>query len=346
MDQGRLPIVAGEMNAQKLQLLDLNSGQSLWETPLSDNVESLAVAGEVLVLLNGKAVGGLSLTDGKVLWFQPLKGMLDRAWVLTQDRDPVKWFGRPSPRTQSLGGGLLVVDDNVLLKVSDQIYCLNAGTGKVVWSAAGPFKLSVRLFAADGLVFVAADKPGLYALDLKTGRQLWWVAQAPMGLGDRAQVIGDRLYCKCKDKILRVDLKAGKPVWLALTSLGNDIFFAEAGGKLVARADRAVAVLDLQSGQQAWSSQTEGQAAVVHGDRLYYSAPGSKRLSALDLTTAEPRWHSPDLRETVVALLPFDDVVVVYTGTRIAGVAAEHGGIGWSWQGEDPAAGLAAAPGD
>jgi outer membrane protein assembly factor BamB len=83
------------------------------------------------------------------------------------------------------------------------IHCLNARTGKAIWTFATKARVDSSPAIADGRVYVGSNDGHFYVLDLATGAKLWdFEAGAPLSaspaIAEGRVVIGSqdgRLYC-------------------------------------------------------------------------------------------------------------------------------------------------------
>ncbi len=97
-----------------------------------------------------------------------------------------------------------VVDGRVVVGGRDKlVHCLNAATGKRLWTFTTRARVESSPVLADGRVFVGSNDGRFYVLDFQTGAKVWeFTAGAPISaspaIADRRIVVGDqdgRLYC-------------------------------------------------------------------------------------------------------------------------------------------------------
>ena len=97
-----------------------------------------------------------------------------------------------------------VVGDRVVVGGRDKmVHCLNAKTGKEIWTFATRGRVESSPAIAGGRVYVGSHDGRLYVLDLKTGAKLWeFNVGAPLSaspaIGSSRLVIGSQdgvLYC-------------------------------------------------------------------------------------------------------------------------------------------------------
>ncbi|MBI2298845.1 MAG: PQQ-binding-like beta-propeller repeat protein [Armatimonadetes bacterium] len=109
LEMERLPVVQWPIAAPKGDLLMLNTrtGDVAWQVELQAPIESMAASGEFLAIATSKAIGVLNVTDGKVVWGQPIAAGLDRGWRKEPDFPEPYWAGAPREPVQCVGGGLM-----------------------------------------------------------------------------------------------------------------------------------------------------------------------------------------------------------------------------------------------
>jgi len=97
-----------------------------------------------------------------------------------------------------------VVEGRVLIGGRDKmVHCLNAATGKQLWTFMTRARVESSPALADGRVFIGSNDGKLYVLDYKTGAKVWeFTAGAPLSASPAIAagriVIGSedgRLYC-------------------------------------------------------------------------------------------------------------------------------------------------------
>lgn len=188
--------------------------------------------------------------------------------------------------------------------------------GEKVWSydlaaCDGPTLVPDKL----GLVYVAGSDGQLYALDAKTGKQVWasdFVADAPPDRPDfpgaRARLAntrarptalvsdGEALFLSVFDqsRVVAVSAKTGKRLWGFQT--GGWVYGAAvATAKLVyfGSYDKAVYCLDKKTGKQAWKYETGRwiSSGGVVDESSVYIASCDGNLYALGLADGKKRWQ-------------------------------------------------------
>jgi outer membrane protein assembly factor BamB len=246
------------------------------------------------------AVYALDAKTGDVLW--------------TFDRDPDD-KRRVYPLFSSPGhaDGRIYIGEGYHTDKNSKLYCLDAATGKKVWSFATTSHTESSPAVADGRVVCGAGDDGLYCLDAATGQKLWQrtmdgglhVDSNPLihegrvyaGSGISQQSKNTRIFC--------LDLKTGDEVW------GEKVEYA------------------------AWGSPTVSGKHVVfatgNGTFSEDRAPVAGLLLCRDAATGKPVWERA-LPNSLVGR-PVADRYQVYAGCRDGNVYAldrQTGDVVWS----------------
>jgi outer membrane protein assembly factor BamB len=187
----------------------------------------------------------------------------------------------------------------------------NAGVGY-----SGPAIVGERLYTMGA----RDDTEYLYALDTKTGKEVWAAKVGPLfnnrwGDGPRGTptVEGELLYAiGGQGQLVCLETKTGKLRWQ--TNLKSDL-----GGQMMS----------------GWGYT---ESPLVDGDKLVCSPGGSKgTLAALDKKTGKLLWRSKGLTDPaaysscIVAQVSGVRQYVQMTGKGVAGVAAKDGGLLWHY---------------
>jgi outer membrane protein assembly factor BamB len=116
-----------------------------------------------------------------------------RAWVYTHPRRQFPFYSSPA-----------VAQGRILLGGRDKmVHCINAATGKAIWTFTTRARVESSPAIAGGRVYVGSNDGRFYVLDLAKGTKLWEfnaggaVSASPAIAGGRI-VIGDqsgKLYC-------------------------------------------------------------------------------------------------------------------------------------------------------
>lgn len=186
------------------------------------------------------AVLAMDIDTGRVLWANQLTEgdvwnvscMVPDKHNCPEDEGPDHDFGAPPVLTAAADGQPFLLAG----QKSGAVYGLDPDTGKLRWTTrvgrGGPAGgVNFGLSAADGRVFAPITdygpgpgeaKPGLYALDIKTGRVLWrfqadscqGAAGCMSGFGGVPTAVGRLVLVGGDDGWLRaLDAASGRPVW-------------------------------------------------------------------------------------------------------------------------------------
>jgi|GEM_PF-3451457 outer membrane protein assembly factor BamB len=181
------------------------------------------------------------------------------------------------------------------------LYCVDAHSGRVLWSRAFDAWISCSPSAWEGIVYVGTTSDVLYALDATSGSTLWsFTAQGEIltppvvdgGLllffADNGAVFGlsNRLYA--------LDSGSGALLWSYDTAswtpspptTGHGMVFT-AGSK------STVLALDRGTGKEVWASPVDSivfSSPLLDGDRIYVATVNG-RLYALEALTGARLWE-------------------------------------------------------
>jgi outer membrane protein assembly factor BamB len=203
--------------------------------------------------------------------------------------------------------GLLVAKGRVYLGVSDQnVFCLEAATGRPLWQYGRKFPRRTALWRTpgiawgDGRLYAGFADGTVAALDADMGKVLWKVEVAKEGLfGDvcAGPTFRDgKVYAGAlKGPVVCLDASTGKEVWHQAVEAVSG--FAVGDGLLYLGASSGeVVALQKGDGSKAWHTALDGGVptapVVAGGEVLAGASQGS--LFALDANTgAERRRYAP-----------------------------------------------------
>ncbi len=191
---------------------------------------------------------------------------------------------------------------------TEVVRALDRKTGKEIWRASWPGKISVPFFAKrngdwiratpafDGrTLFVGGMEEVLVALDGKTGKELWRVdfpkrfgtPKPEFGFSSSPLLDGNFLYVQAANSVVKLDKRTGETIWRALESkvtiMENGAFSSPVIGtvagkrQLLAQTRTHLTGVDLDKGSVLWSIEVphfRGMnilTPVVHGNSIVTS---------------------------------------------------------------------------
>jgi outer membrane protein assembly factor BamB len=243
----------------------------------------------------------------------------EEKWRFEGDDDLLPVFCTPT-----LADGRVYCGEGLHTDKGCRLFCVHAADGKPAWEK--PFKTGSHTEGApavlDGKVFFPAGDDGLFAVDAKTGAQLWrlkggkdagiHIDAAPAVNGNRV-FVGSGLYtffAICLDantgkELWRTDLKSrafgapfasGKFVYYGVGTgnMSEDTFhYPEEGEKKDPdRASGAVVCLEADSGKEVWRYDLPKSVHTgLVGDAFsVYAACRDGNIYAIDRTKGKLRW--------------------------------------------------------
>lgn len=210
---------------------DLNSGSNIaWKTRLPGRGHSTPIfVGDAIFLTTSDAAAGTQ----SLLKLQRTNGRLIDQWVIHRGTLPTTIHvnnSHASPTPASDGRTVVVA-----FHTDDAIWLTAVTTnGQQIWKrrvcefkpSSFQFGYGASPLIEDGLVIVAAEydgkDSGLYALDLRTGKQVWKIAR-PQNLNFASPIIANiagqrQLLLAGADMIAAYDTQRGKTFWTANAS--------------------------------------------------------------------------------------------------------------------------------
>ena len=219
----------------------------------------------------------------------------------------LRWRRRigPSETSPLLVGTRLYVGD-----WRGRVYCLRAGTGRLVWTFQAGGAVKGALAVSDGRLYVGAYDGHVYALDARTGRLVWRASGDARLLGGHGTfystpaVAYGRVYIGSTDgKVYSFGARSGRRRWSYST--GGYVYGSPAVWRrrvLVGSYDHSFYALDAATGALLWrfraNGPISGSATVIDG--VVYFATLEGRTYALDARTGRKLWSFPDGRYTPV----------------------------------------------
>ena len=287
--------------------LELATGEIRWRTPTHVQVRgSPAVVGSTVVVarVDGTVIG-LDVETGVERWRTDLGGGL-------------------APQAAAVFASVAADGDDVLVGNQRAAGALAAADGVPRWLVDpvvdGRDSQSLAAIAVDGGVAVGTFNRaigGVVAWERVTGAERWRVRSQMIAINATPVIADGSVYVvNGRDQVIALDLMTGKSRWeTALDTAGFDWGNATVGAPayaagllLVPTLYRDVVALDASTGIERWrfagtpspihtthyrGTEKPGfeAAPVITGD-IAWVVDTAGVLTALDLTTGKPRWHT------------------------------------------------------
>ena len=197
--------------------------------------------------------------------------------------------------------------------------------------------------AVEGETVYAGSSDGrLYAIALRTGKELWRY-DAKEEIGTRPAVVDGTVYvASLQDTVFAIDAKTGAWKWHhrreprpGFTIRGAAPVHVVGGTVYAAYSDGFVAALDRATGSARWErmvapagDELDVDGLVVEGDRVY-AAAYSGAVVCLEAATGATRWTFDAPGAVKLALAPGGTVVAVATAGVYA-LSTTDGTVLWS----------------
>ena len=228
--------------------------------------------------------------------------------------------------TIGLGFSSVVVADGRLFTLGyaddkDTVRCLDATTGKPVWTHSYPSELGDKYFeggttgtptVAGDAVYVLSRWGDTMCLGAADGKVRWsnniaketGARQPDWGFTGAPLVLGDRVYLNVGEAGLALDAKSGKTIWTSPkkeAGYSTPLRFAEGGEDwAVFSSGEAYTAVRLKDGQKSWSVKWTTQYGVnaadpiLHDGLLFLSSGYGKGSGLFRLGKPEPEsvWKS------------------------------------------------------
>ncbi|WP_176582928.1 serine/threonine-protein kinase [Streptomyces marincola] len=267
------------VTSHEVHALDVASGRRQFKT--RDVAWSMAVTGGRVLASDGPSLYALDATDGSDRWRVPTDTWI---YALRAERGTVV--------TATRGGG---------------VQAWESGTGERLWELSGAqtaFETRDAAPVVHGGVVYAWVEGLLYALDARTGAELWrhpvGDTAATGGVPVRVTPTGDGFVVVCAgSRVLALDAASGAERWrfdapaAILCPATYQSPSGRAAGVYFTDYLGTVYALDVATGDDRWQIATEGRQSVepvVVADGLVHLGSGSA-MYTLDAVSGTPRWR-------------------------------------------------------
>lgn len=199
------------------------------------------------------------------------------------------------------------------------IYALDRHTGALLWHFDTKGDVMPTPAISDGQLIFSTGAGSVYALDPKTGKQLWTSKLGGMGNMSSPAIHNGKIYVGMSVPafLFCLDARTGKTLWKgqiphAVNTGMGDVSPAVADGIVVSDAvsysktangkatvDVSVRAFDSETGKPLWTHNMgrgakppafKGGVPMIHDGTVYVGAPVRSIYQALDLKTGKLRW--------------------------------------------------------
>ncbi|EHH69368.1 PQQ-binding-like beta-propeller repeat protein [Gluconobacter morbifer] len=283
--------------------------QLTWSHSVGANTDPASMLSMIAIMPNNRgAIQSPPVIGNGRLFTTDAQGVV-KAWTWPGRRH--LWTRQPAPknsRSTNIGGGLALDGDTLyIVDGVAQALAVDAETGKPHWvvNLGTPGRSAPTV--AEGLVVFGTIDERLFALDAKTGRQIWtYQATAAdtviFGQAAPALVDGVVLAGFGSGDLVALRATSGEMVWSdslgGANGMGAMLDFSCIRGAPVIIDGTAYAVslanvlvsIDMRSGRRLWEREISGQnPLVICGDWLYVLST-DQQLACLDRLSGHVRW--------------------------------------------------------
>jgi outer membrane protein assembly factor BamB len=289
-------------------MYDLASGQPLWskhpnlglqvyDTNISVPKSSMTLIEYVFEDLNLKAI---DLDNGQTVWNYPGSS----SQIVTDDHVILLNYASVQAHQSTEQGQY---------PKEHAIVCLNRATGQKMWSTNTQYLIFNPTVHKDTLLFASYDGC-FYGLNINDGDILWKTQIADLTVNSNNTILASLSMCLTVPSI--VDENSNRLYWVISSN--------EHGNSPETR-DYYVRSLDLESGEEKWSSQLDptyvdiigGKKNAVLLDNRFFVKEDSNIL-CLDASSATVLWRRGYTQQEVYPLLADDKVIAVIDNYLVA----------------------------
>lgn len=256
-----------------------------------------------------------------------------------------------------IADGKLYVGEGMHANFDCHLYCLDAATGRKLWTSRANSHIESTPVVIDGRVVIGAGDEGVVCFDSRTGDRVWRLA-SPAHV-DTSPVIADGVVyagsgvsrrVPAEPAVFALDFATGNqrwrarmqlPVW-ATPALANDLLFVGLGnGRLLEgprppeAPDGAMIALEARTGEERWrylECDAVFGTPTVDSVRVYFGSRDG-RCHALDRATGKRAWVTPCGSPVVAGPVWCGGVLVVTaSGGQVWGLDPADGSAVWRFE--------------
>jgi len=263
-----------------------------------------------LVALAGAATGGIAVGFWEAIGPGSGSGHRSAGGQLTSQHITAKPGAEVWRVKANSSVDYLAVANGVVYAGSDQndLYALDAVTGKQIWRRATTTTFNDQLVAADGAVVVAdAEDGGFVALHAATGRQLWSLSTGANSDVTGLVADGDRVFAGYSDHskttggVTAFNAATGTVLWAVEFEQNLDInggLTADAGSVYAVTGNGEIYAYGATTGIKLWRDSAKGEnfsatASPLASGGVVYVCSSSKppTIYAVDGATGHEIWQ-------------------------------------------------------
>jgi outer membrane protein assembly factor BamB len=173
------------------------------------------------------------------------------------------------------------------------VFCLEAGTGKILWQAKSGDKIYSTPAIGNGVAFISGCDAQLRAFEVDGGKERFAIDLGGIAAGSAILPEGQIVVPTDGGKVLSFSPDGQKALWTYDKVKDGDMVYATpaiADGVIVVGArDRQVHGIDAKTGGQLWTFKTRGEndaPAVISGGKAYVTSK-DKKLYVIDVKTGK-----------------------------------------------------------
>lgn len=266
-----------------LSAYNAQTGVKLWTSgDLGGHVAPVAISGDFVFV--GGASGKLQAIDcrdGTVLWTFTTAGTIWNApliagslvYVISEKGAYALDAATGSPKwqvstgeNQGLTGSPALLDGVLYFEVPKKIFALNSDTGAALWTRQIS-DFCYPLAAASAKIFIGCNDQNFYALDAKTGAEVWHFTASGAAWSGPA-IANGVVYVGNENKSLyALSAETGQYLWSFSTSdpalstpvLASGALYFGVGNHQFIEGPQNFYAVDIQTGLQLWSFKAAGR---------------------------------------------------------------------------------------